>query len=152
MSNQVEIEVLTPLLLGRSREYAICADLYCKAWNFALPKVQRSIGVVDFEHEVEGEAIFLARRDEHVVGYLAVWEPDWFVHHLYVDPVAHGLGIGKKLVSHVLTLAVPEQLSLKCQVENIGAMAFYRAMGFEATEELGSDEYGEWVRLIKHNI
>lgn len=132
-----------------SSEHGYCAAIYGKAWNLALPDAQRTIGLADFESEVEGERILVAVLNEQIVGYVSIWEPDWFIHHLYVDPKAHRVGVGKTLVSHTLALATSNQVSLKCQIANIGALHFYRSLGFTETREVGSDEYGGWVRFEK---
>lgn len=125
--------------------------MYRKAWNAGLPGSQRSISVADFKRETDGELVFLARVNKTIAGYVSVWQADWFVHHLYVDPKVHGVGVGTALVTHVLGLASPQPISLKCQVQNLGAMAFYRALEFVQSDEVGCDQFGDWVRLVKSN-
>ena len=68
------------------RDYAICASIYESAWNLALPGAQRSIGVRELENETADELTLVGVIDETVCGYISIWEPDWFIHHLYVDP------------------------------------------------------------------
>ena len=35
--------------------------------------------------DAEGEAVYVAREAGRVSGFVSVWSPDRFVHHLYVD-------------------------------------------------------------------
>jgi ribosomal protein S18 acetylase RimI-like enzyme len=146
MTNHRKLEVRP----ATTNEHRYCAAIYAEAWKLALPDTQRTISLADFKSEVEGERVLVAALNERIVGYVSIWEPDWFIHHLYVDPKAHRAGVGKMLVSHTLALATSNQVSLKCQIANVGALRFYRSVGFMETREVGSDEYGRWVRLEKH--
>ena len=132
-----------------SSEHIDCTNIYTNAWNTALPNAQRTISVIDFEREVEGELTLVATVDERILGYISIWTPDWFIHHLYVDPLAHGTGIGTALLSHSERLTNSHQLSLKCQLANTEALEFYKARGFVEASETGVDEYGDWIRLVK---
>lgn len=80
---------------------------------------------------------------------MAVWPPDVFIHHLYIDTEYRGKGIGKAL----LTLAAqiyPASLSLKCLVKNEAAVQFYRALNWEVIGE-GSDTLGDYF-LMQRSI
>ena len=134
---------------AKLQDYSVCANIYANAWNKALPVVKRTIGLDDFEKETDGELIFVASVNKQVSGYISIWQPDWFVHHLYVDPGFHGRGIGKGLMVFAASLAKPHVLSLKCQVANANAIGFYKSLGFIETEERGVDEYGDWILLRK---
>ena len=130
-------------------EHSVCAVIYNNAWNFALASAHRTISVVDFEREIDGELTLVAIVDERIVGYISIWEPDWFIHHLYVDPIAHGTGIGTALISYLAGLAASHQISLKCQLANTRAIGFYKSLGFSETPENGTDEFGDWLRLVR---
>ena len=132
-----------------TNEYRTCARIYASAWNKALPDVQREIGVDDFKNEIAGELTLAATLDNQIVGFISIWEPDWFIHHLYVEPSKHRSGVGRSLIVHVERLAGERPLSLKCQTANRGAIGFYTAIGFDDALENGVDEYGSWVRLVK---
>lgn len=130
-------------------EYAACAVIYADAWNGVLPAVPSKISEVDFQAETEGERILVGILDGQIVGYVSIWEPDSFIHHLYVGPLAQGLGLGRALMSHSEELAGRQPLSLKCQLANAGAIGFYKSLGFEESRDAGTDEFGNWVRLVK---
>ena len=131
------------------RDYAICASIYESAWNLALPGAQRSIGVRELENETADELTLVGVIDETVCGYISIWEPDWFIHHLYVDPATQGSGVGKYLLEHAESLAIPHSLSLKCQLTNDRAIGFYLSCGFTKTGEHGADEHGKWIGMVK---
>ena len=98
----------------------------------------------DFERETEGETLLLAERDKQIVGFAAVWEPDAFLHHLYVDPEMHRCGIGRALLDEVCRIC-EKPLELKCQTNNHSALAFYKSLGFTLGES-GVSDMGPWVR------
>ena len=133
-------------------EHATCTMIHANAWNGALPAYQRKISVADFEGETEGEQIFVGILNGQIVAYISIWEPDWFIHHLYVDPLAQRAGLGSALISHSEKLAGQQPLSLKCQLANAGALGFYRSLGFVESTETGTDEFGSWVRLVKNRV
>jgi GNAT superfamily N-acetyltransferase len=114
-----------------------------------MPHRQRQIGVANFRDEVAGELIFGSLIGYQLCGYISIWQPNWFVHHLYVDPPAQGQGIGRALLAYAQTMAGNNSLSLKCQKLNTRALEFYTAAGFVDSHESGDDEYGGWVRLVR---
>ena len=87
-----------------------------------------SFSLSDFKKDTEGERILVAVIDFQVVGFISIWEPDNFIHHLYVSTDHHGKGVGTQLLQAAKSSY--ESLSLKCKVENKGAIAFYESKGF----------------------
>jgi len=81
--------------------------------------------------------------DRHgvIAGFAALWEPDDFIHMLYILPAFQGRGAGTALLT-----ALPEWPSrryrLKCLVKNTRAIAFYEAAGFEIIGDGPSPEGG----------
>ncbi|CAJ5759251.1 acetyltransferase [Burkholderia pseudomallei] len=76
------------------------------------------------------EALLVAQaRDEGIVGFVSVWEPERFVHHLYVAGTRLREGIGAALL-RALPGWPAARYRLKCLVRNERALAFYRAHGF----------------------
>ena len=65
---------------------------------------------------------------------------------LFVDPVLHGRGIGRALLDAVgRGLPVVE---LDVNEQNPGALAFYRALGFEVTGRSETDDQGRPFPLL----
>jgi GNAT superfamily N-acetyltransferase len=88
----------------------------------------------DFEHDTEGEAIWVAVESDEVLGFVSIWEPDCFVHHLFVSPEVLKRGIGSKLLNFVKQRYA--NLSLKCLTQNTHAVAFYLSQGLKVVETI----------------
>ena len=100
----------------------------------------------DFKFQTEGESIYLAETPEHkLAGFISIWEPENFVHHLYVHPDYQNLGVGKKLVQNVVNLfGLP--LRLKCLSKNTKALAFYFSQNW-IEKGKSEGENGEYLNL-----
>lgn len=103
--------------------------LHARRDTFAwLPAERFAAG--DFDEHTRGEALLVAQaRDEGIVGFVSVWEPERFVHHLYVAGTRLREGIGAALL-RALPGWPAARYRLKCLVRNERALAFYRAHGF----------------------
>lgn len=100
-----------------------------------------------FDGVTREEEILVAEMRGRVAGFAAVYRPENFLHHLYVDPDLAGSGVGIALLREAMRRFGPV-MSLKCQVRNQGARAFYRRCGWlEDKEPGGADRIGEWLRI-----
>jgi ribosomal protein S18 acetylase RimI-like enzyme len=82
------------------------------------------VTVEEFQTLTEGEEIQVATDNEEVIGFVSVWSPENFIHHLYVSPDRQHKGIGKALIrACVSRYGLP--LKLKSVIANTGACAFY---------------------------
>lgn len=103
----------------------------------------------DFRLFALDEEVWLAFMGEAPVGLLSLFREESFVHCLYVDPDAQGLGIGRALVAHIRRL-VGGPLTLKLDLPNRRAIAFYESTGWERMTGLGDqgiDDVGiSWAR------
>lgn len=131
----------------QSGEEAACADILTRAWNSAMPSKPRFVTAEQFLAETEGECVLVAHCQAHIAGFVSIWMPDAFVHHLYVDPSYQRQGIGAALLANAARIADGMELSLKCQTENENALHFYQTLGFVEAGEQGDGEFGRWVRL-----
>ena len=131
----------------RPSDRARCADILTRAMAHAFHWTDvAAVTPEDFDEFTSGEVIRVAETDGEVRGLSSVWADDCFLHHLYVSPEAHRQGIGRALLADALQ-ACDGRLSLKCQMQNTPARAFYRAMGFVETDEPGGSEgpLGPWL-------
>ena len=88
---------------------------------------------------------------EAVIDGFCAWQPGW-VHHLYIRPECHGLGLGTALLSRAMVAHSP--LRLWVFQRNAQALRFYAARGFcliertdgSRNEEREPDALLEWVR------
>ncbi len=82
----------------------------------------------DFRRDSEEEEVFVEERDGVVLGFIAMWVPDSFVHHLFVALEHQGQGTGSRLLEFAQRrYAWP--LHLKCVEANERALAFYKQRG-----------------------
>ncbi|KAF1008266.1 MAG: hypothetical protein GAK28_01246 [Luteibacter sp.] len=101
--------------------------------------------LADFDVQTEGERILIAEEGMRLAGFVSVWEPDAFIHHLYVDGAFLRRGIARQLLN-----ALPDwpltRYRLKCLVRNLGALRFYEATGFVEVGRGTSDD-GDFLLL-----
>ncbi len=128
-----------------AQDDAACAAIFGAAWNYAFPNAPRLISATMFRMETEDEDVFVAEREGRIVGFGAVFAPEAFLHHLYVDPAQHRAGVGSALLAYARTIA-SEPLTLKCQRSNRQALGFYARHGFEEIGG-GEDSTGAWAHL-----
>jgi len=132
----------------RAEELAACADLYVRVlretFTWQPPERHRP---EDFIRAAQDEEVYVAVEDGQILGLVAIYRPQNFLHSLYVD--VRGRGVGKALLDHVAALA-DGPLSLKVQAPNHEAQRFYAREGFTCVErgrDPGSDV--AWLRLVR---
>ncbi len=131
-------------------ETADAAALYVRSGSAAFTwRPAEHFQAADFLRFAEEEEVWLAFMGDALVGILSLFRPENFVHCLYIDPDAQGLGVGKALVARVRK-AVGAPLTLKLDVPNRRAVAFYEATGWErmtGLDDQGVDDAGiTWAR------
>lgn len=103
----------------------------------------------DFSIQTEGEIVHVAEiKGGRIVGFISVWEPDNFVHHLYVDEAFQRQGIGSALLDSIRAW-LPFPHRLKCLEKNQPAIDFYQSEGWTILEQ-GSDALGSYF-LMEYN-
>lgn len=85
----------------------------------------------DFEAAIEGERVLVALNDDQIVGFISLWEPDNFVHNLFVDAAYQGQGIGQSLLHEAFNY-IDTPARLKCKTRNKKAIRFYKKLGWQA--------------------
>lgn len=97
----------------------------------------------DFDKQTQGEYILTALIDDIPVGFISVWMPNNFIHHLYVDTDYQEKNIGTELLKAALQkTAFP--ITLKCLVSNLKAVEFYLKKGF-IEKSKGHSENGTYI-------
>ena len=124
----------------------VCADIFDRAWRVGHPFAPRRIDASVLADEIPGETLFVAEDDRReVVGFVSLYEPQSFIHHLYVEPRLRNRGIGSALLRHAVEVA-GGSATLKCQLGNHAALGFYRHLGWVEVVA-GTSEFGAWVTL-----
>ena len=109
-----------------------------------LPESSR--GATDFAAASEGEDVWVAyKKSIGVCGFISVWRPQSFIHHLYVDPRCHRQGIGTALLASLADW-LPAPWTLKCAAANTSALAFYTARRWKSIDT-GISENGKYILL-----
>jgi len=101
----------------------------------------------DFDRQTAGEEVWVAEAESgELAGFISVWVPDSFIHHLFVAPRYQGQGVGQLLLNS-LDAWLPRPYSLKCLVQNKKALRFYRNKGWQPAETggLGDEKYQRLV-------
>ncbi|WP_033138942.1 GNAT family N-acetyltransferase [Aeromonas finlandensis] len=103
----------------------------------------------DFEAQTKGEQVWVAEQGGNICGFIAIWQPDHFIHHLYVSNDWHGQGIGRALLER--GLADSPHGALKVAIRNTAAVAFYHRLGWQNSDETGYCEVtGPWCKLLRN--
>ena len=124
---------------SNSDEISLIRDLFDTVFTETF-----SAHIPEFEEATKGEKIYAAFFHGKIVGMASVWEPDKFVHYLFVHPEYRSREIGRTLVSHLAEIY--ETLTLKCLISNKNGLAFYSATGWEQVDT-GECEDGEYILL-----
>jgi ribosomal protein S18 acetylase RimI-like enzyme len=128
-------------------DQAALADLYLRSRRAAFTwRDPEDFQLDDFTRDTEGELIHLTESpDGTILGFLSLWEPDKFIHHLFIAPGHLRQGIGQALLAD-LHQRLPGPFRLKCLTANIPALAFYRSRCWIEIDK-GSSEDGDYLLL-----
>ncbi|MDX9845218.1 MAG: GNAT family N-acetyltransferase [Aquabacterium sp.] len=83
----------------------------------------------DFDKHTEGEIILVAVVEAEIRGFASIWEPDSFLHNLFVHPLHKRQGIGQALLKGCNPYFANTP-TLKCLQANINAAQFYYSQGW----------------------
>lgn len=128
----------------RKSDYNVIKKLFLKERQATFSWIDPSeFQLKDFEKETHGEEILVAVLDDIPVGFISIWMPNNFIHHLYVDQEYQTKNIGTQLLkAAILKTNLP--LRLKCLENNTNAIRFYEKKGFIAKER-GQSEHGTYL-------
>lgn len=124
-----------------------CAALYVSVGRSAFSwRGPQSFCAEDFLAFAAEEDVFVAEAAGEIVGVLTLYQPESFVHALYVSHAAQGQGIGRALLA-LAASSTCGNLTLKCDLANRRALQFYDRLGLERMGGGESDGVA-WVKLI----
>lgn len=143
-----------PLSLRSARkdELATCAALYERVGSAAF--TWRPAGYFkasEFLRWAKDEEVYVADVGGEIAGLLSFYRPENFIHCLYVDEDARGLGIGPRLIEHVRGLA-DGPLSLKVDEPNFPALQFYEHNGWRRAKGEDSEGVDAGVRWLRYYL
>jgi ribosomal protein S18 acetylase RimI-like enzyme len=116
-------------------------DIFLEAQKTMSPADPDSIASKDFERDTKDEFIIVAVEEiivnnvpvTQVIGFISLWLPENFIHHLYIRSDYHRRGIGAMLLRSALE-KMDGAAHLKCLVANPNAIAFYKSQHFKETD------------------
>lgn len=132
---------------ARPQDLDALRDIYLAARRVAFHWLDTSAWTrEDFDRDTQGELVLVAANDNgEIRGFASSWEPERFVHHLYIAPDHTGAGVGGRLLSATLhAIGLPARL--KCLVRNERALTFYRNRGWDIAGS-GAAADGEYYEL-----
>jgi len=133
---------------ARHHDLAEAAALYHRVATATLHWMPpNSFTPAVFMEQARHETVWLAWEEGRIVGLAALYEPDSFLHSLYVDAGRQGRGIGLALLNTVAAAAAGP-LSLKVEVQNLRARRFYAREGF-SERETGVSDGSQWILLSR---
>lgn len=129
-------------------ELGDAAALYERVATATLPwQKPGTHTIAGFLQQSENETVWVAVADGAVIGLAALYEPESFLHSLFVDFAWQNRGIGKALLD-IVAEAAEAPLSLKVEARNHDAVRFYHREGFHIVE-LGETDGSQWLRLAR---
>ena len=117
-------------------------QLYSDVRNETFHRIENQ-SKYTFDLDTKGEEIIVARMEGKVAGFISVWLPDNFIHHLYIRKEYRRNGLGRLLINRVRT-KTKRPLTLKCLVDNINAVKFYERNGWK-NKSTGISDYGVFI-------
>lgn len=88
----------------------------------------------DFDRFTEGERILVAVEANRPIGFASIWEPDSFLHNLFIHPEFQGQGVGQILLAYCDQYFM-DTPTLKCLKSNQRAQQFYQSQGWTVLSE-----------------
>ena len=133
---------------AEERDIESVYEIFAEATSSAqwLPPEERSNA--DFTKVSGGETVVVCYSPENDIwGFVSVYEPESFIHHLYVSRNCQGQGVGTVLLRSLEAwLLMPWHL--KCVERNVDALAFYLSQGW-VEESRAEGPKGGYVLLKK---
>ena len=77
-----------------------------------------------FIADTKDELILKAQVQGEIVGFISVWQPDNFIHHLYIKSDFQRKGVGSTLLQKAISI-LDAPVTLKCLQQNTSAVNFY---------------------------
>lgn len=99
--------------------------------------------LIDYDQATAEEFVLLVEDVNEIIGFLSVYEPENFIHLLFVKPGHEGKGIGSRLVETLLRER-KDIFSLKCLSQNRSACQFYKKHGFSVVSEEDDEHDGPY--------
>ena len=120
--------------LARPADYEALARIWLESWYSTGLKALFDPGPDMLRERIpeeiaKGWALYAAEKDGTPVAMLALHAKDFYLDQLWVAPAHQGRGIGRALLSFTRA-KLPDEIWLRCVVENENAWRWYEREGF----------------------
>ncbi|OPC32447.1 GNAT family N-acetyltransferase [Elizabethkingia miricola] len=131
--------MLIQIVEKKDKDYSVIQGIY----NMVQNKMPFLSEIPDLKNALTGEVVYEAIADGETIAFISLWEPDNFIHYLFVNPLYQSKGIGLQLIAY-LSEVYGKPLGLKCLLENTNAVRFYKKNGFYEKYR-GTSAEGEYI-------
>ena len=83
----------------------------------------------DYVKSTQEDEVWLAEEAGVILGFVSIYPPDNFIHHLFVHPARQGQGIGKQLLQ-IAEENLGRPMTLKAAIDNPRSFSFYEKYGW----------------------
>ncbi|WP_099222489.1 GNAT family N-acetyltransferase [Listeria costaricensis] len=109
---------------------------------------ERQIVLEDFDRLTHDERIWLYQDENgEPIGFISVYEPENFIHLLFIANDWQGHGIATQLLQFLVAKG-PVDYTLKCVAKNETALTFYQKMNFKVIGEGMDPLEGKYYELF----
>ncbi|HFQ5347171.1 TPA: GNAT family N-acetyltransferase [Vibrio vulnificus] len=116
----------------QSHHYEATARIYFESRVATFSFMDTSgYSLTDFAKDTDGEEIWVAVEQGIIVGFISIWKPENFIHHLFVCPNSLKRGIGFKLLSHVKELSNSLSLKVLFKIQMLQTSIFLKDSKFK---------------------
>jgi putative acetyltransferase len=148
MANRSKLDIRRGTLADVPRALEIWRSAVDSTHRFLSPEHRAEIDVLVREQFLPNAELWLAVDDEgSQMGWL-VMDGD-MIDALFVDPAAHGLGYGSRLLDQAALLSPSRTLRVEASEQATNALPFYLARGFRITGRTPTDHDGRPYPLVQ---
>ena len=138
------IEPGIKIMEAQHKNYELLREIFLTARQNTFSWLDPSIFLLeDFDKQTQGELILIAFIEDIPTGFISIWKPSNFIHHLYIDQKYQNKGIGTLLLNEALR-HIKFPVTLKCLEDNTKAVDFYIRRGF-LKQGKGQSENGNYI-------
>lgn len=138
------IDPIIKIVEAQSKDYKLLREIFLnERQNAFFWQNPSDFLLEDFDKQTQGEFILIAFIEDVPIGFISIWMPNNFVHHLYIDQKYQKKGIGTLLLKEAIKYT-KFPLTLKCLENNVKAVEFYKRKGF-LEKGKGQSENGNYI-------
>jgi ribosomal protein S18 acetylase RimI-like enzyme len=117
-----------------ARDYDALARIWLESWYSTGLRTLYDPGFGSLRGRIRDEVakgwnLYAVQGADEITAMLALHPRDFYLDQLWVAPAHQGRGIGRALLAHARA-QLPDEIWLRCVVENASAWAWYEREGF----------------------